>query len=74
MVRSLTKIGTVFVARAGDVGKGFAIVAEETRNHSQSVVNSAKEQLSDVENNLKLVNILNELSVKLETLIEKFNI
>lgn len=49
-------------------------VAEETSNHSQSVVNSAKEQLSDVENNLKLVNILNELSVKLETLIKKFHI
>jgi len=49
-------------------------VAKDASNHSQSVVSSAKEQLSDVENNLKLVNILNELSIKLEILIEKFHI
>jgi methyl-accepting chemotaxis protein len=49
-------------------------ISQETSYQSEVVVNSVKDQLIDVENNLKLVNMLNELAGKLENLINKLNI
>jgi len=49
-------------------------IAETANSHSQSVADSANEQLVDVENNLNTVNTLNGLSGKLEVLIKKMNI
>ena len=77
LIQDLTALSEEMSAQSEEVtayvGK-MKDIAEDTSSHSQSVEGSAKEQLGDVENNLKLVNTLKKLSGKLEVLIEKLNI
>jgi len=77
LIQDLTALSEEMSAQSEEVTayvKKMKDIAEKTSSNSQSVETSAKEQLGDVENNLKLVNTLNGLSGKLETLIEKLHI